>query len=233
MTGDLDGVRALVTGASRGMGRAIAEAYAARGAHVVAAAREREHLSSLAAAAEGHGWRVDTLAADLAQEGETVRLGHDAVALLGRVDVLVNNAGLLGRRAPLADYPLDVWNDVMAVNVTGLLGLTQAVLPAMPDGGAIINVTSGAAGRPPWGAYSISKLAVDGITAMLREELAGRAIRCVAVNPGPARTRMRAAAHPEEDPDTVPRPSALVEPFVAIAAGADPGPHVEASRWRT
>jgi NAD(P)-dependent dehydrogenase (short-subunit alcohol dehydrogenase family) len=120
----------------------------------------------------------------------------------------------------------------MAVNVTGLLALTKAVVPGMSDGGAIINVTSGAAGRPMWGAYSISKLAVDGITGMLRRELADRRIRCVAVNPGPARTEMRAAAYPDEDPRTVPRPSALVGPFVAIAAGADPGPHVEASEWR-
>jgi NAD(P)-dependent dehydrogenase (short-subunit alcohol dehydrogenase family) len=233
VTGDLAGLRAVVTGASRGVGRAVAEAYASRGAHVVAAARGREHLASLARGAERDGWRVETIGADLAVPSEASRLGHEAVAKLGRVDVLVNNAGLLGRRAPLADYPLDVWEEVMAVNVTGLLALTQAVLPAMSQGGAIINVTSGAAGRPMWGAYSISKLAVDGITTMLRGELAERSIRCVAVNPGPARTRMRAAAYPAEDPATVPRASALVGPFVAIAAGADPGPHVEAAEWRT
>jgi NAD(P)-dependent dehydrogenase (short-subunit alcohol dehydrogenase family) len=68
---------------------------------------------------------------------------------------------------------------------------------------------------------------------MWRRELADRGIRCVAVNPGPARTRMRAAAYPGEDPETVPRPSALVGPFVAIAAGTDPGPHVEAAEWTT
>ena len=101
----------------------------------------------------------------------------------------------------------------------------------MSHGGAIVNVTSGAAGRPTWGAYGISKLALDGITGMLREELADRAIRCVAVNPGPARTAMRAGAYPDEDPATVPHPSSLVEPFIAIAAGADPGPHVEAAQW--
>jgi NAD(P)-dependent dehydrogenase (short-subunit alcohol dehydrogenase family) len=66
---------------------------------------------------------------------------------------------------------------------------------------------------------------------MLRQELADRAIRCVGVNPGPARTAMRAGAYPDEDPATVPHPSALVEPFIAIAAGADPGPHVEAAQW--
>ena len=101
----------------------------------------------------------------------------------------------------------------------------------MSRGGAIVNVTSGAAGRPTWGAYSISKLALDGITAMLRDELADREIRCVAINPGGARTAMRAAAYPDEDPATVPHPSSRVAPFIAIAAGADPGPHVEAAEW--
>jgi NAD(P)-dependent dehydrogenase (short-subunit alcohol dehydrogenase family) len=148
------------------------------------------------------------------------------------VDVLVNNAGLLGVRAPLAEYPLDVWEDVIASGVTGTLRLIQAILPAMSEGGAIVNVTSGAAGRPTWGAYAIAKLALDGITDILREELAPRRIRCVAINPGGIRTRMRAAAYPNEDPATLPHPSSVVEPFIAVAAGADPGPHVEAREWR-
>jgi NAD(P)-dependent dehydrogenase (short-subunit alcohol dehydrogenase family) len=233
MTGELEGVRTVVTGASRGVGRAIAEAFAARGARVVAGARTEEHLRAISRAAAEHGWDVHAAAADLSEPAAAAAFGRRAVADLGRVDVLVNNAGVLGTRTPLTEYPVDLWERVMAVNVTGLLALTTAVLPGMSDGGAIINVTSGAAGRPMWGAYSISKLAVDGITGMLRRELADRRIRCVAVNPGPARTEMRAAAYPDEDPRTVPDPSALVGAFVAIAAGADPGPHVEAAEWRT
>ena len=169
---------------------------------------------------------------DLGDPASVDRAAAEGVAALGRVDVLVNNAGLLGERSELAEYPIELFERVMAVNVTGTLRLTQAVLPAMADGGAIVNVTSGAAGRATWGAYAVSKLAVDGITGMLRRELAPRGVRCVAINPGPARTAMRAAAYPGEDPATVPHPSALVEPFIAIAAGADPGPHVEASEWR-
>jgi NAD(P)-dependent dehydrogenase (short-subunit alcohol dehydrogenase family) len=151
--------------------------------------------------------------------------------VLGRLDVLVNNASLLGERTPLAEYPPNAWDAVLAVNVTGTLGLIQAVLPGMADGGAIVNVTSGAAGRATWGAYSVSKLAIEGVTAMLRDELAPRAIRCVAVNPGGLRTSMRAAAYPEEDPATVPQPATVVPVFVAIAAGADPGPRVDARDW--
>ncbi|MDX6645542.1 MAG: hypothetical protein QOK40_1269, partial [Miltoncostaeaceae bacterium] len=145
--------------------------------------------------------------------------------------VLVNNAGILGVQAPLAEYPPDIFEEVLDVGVVGTLRLIQRVLPAMADGGAIVNVTSGAAGRPTWGAYAIAKLAIDGITGMLREELAPRGIRCVAINPGGVRTGMRAAAYPREDPATVPHPSAVVEPFLAVAAGADPGPHVEAQEY--
>ncbi len=101
----------------------------------------------------------------------------------------------------------------------------------MADEGCIINVTSGAAGRAGWGAYAVSKLGLEGVTTMLREELADRRIRCVAVNPGPVRTEMRAAAHPGEDPATVPHPSTVVEAFIAIAAGADPGPRIDAAQW--
>jgi NAD(P)-dependent dehydrogenase (short-subunit alcohol dehydrogenase family) len=126
---------------------------------------------------------------------------------------------------------MDVWDRVMAVNVTGTLRLTQAVLPAMSEGGAVVNVTSGAAGRATWGAYGVSKLALDGVTAMLREELAPRGIRCVGVNPGGTRTEMRAAAYPDEDPATLPHPSSRIAPFIAVLAGDDPGPHVEAAQW--
>lgn len=232
MGDSLQGTRAFVTGASRGVGRAVAEALAARGARVVAGASSPGSLAALRASFAERGWPLGEVAGDLGDAAEAGRMGREAAAFLGRVDVLVNNAGVLGVRAPLADVPMDVWERAMAVNVTGTLALTQAVLPAMPDGSAIINVTSGAAGRPTWGPYSIGKLAIDGITGMLRHELADRRIRCVAINPGPARTAMRAAAYPDEDSATVPAPSALVGPFVAVAEGADPGPHVEAAQWR-
>lgn len=226
-----EGARIVVTGASRGLGRALAEAFAAEGARLVLTATRVGHLDSVAGRLRRNGTEVHALALELGDPDAARRVGFDAIAALGRVDVLVNNAGVLGERRPLADYPMDVWERVLAVNVTGVLALTQAVLPGMADGGAVVNVTSGAAGRPGWGAYAISKLAIDGITGILREELAPRGIRCVAINPGATRTSMRAAAYPAEDPGTVPAPSARVAPFLAVAAGADPGPHVEAAEW--
>jgi NAD(P)-dependent dehydrogenase (short-subunit alcohol dehydrogenase family) len=228
MPGTLDGVRCIVTGASRGVGRAVAEAYAAAGARVVATATSEEHLGSLLASA---GPAVSGLALDLRDPGSIDRAAAEAAAALGRVDVLVNNAGLLGVRAPLAEYPMDVWEDVLAVGLTGAVRLIQRVLPSMPDGAAIVNVTSGAAGRPTWGAYAIAKLGIDGVTRMLREELADRRIRAVAINPGPTRTAMRAAAYPREDPSTVPHPASRVAPFIAVAAGEDPGWLVQAAEW--
>jgi NAD(P)-dependent dehydrogenase (short-subunit alcohol dehydrogenase family) len=224
MSRRLDGLRVIVTGASRGIGRAIAEAAAAEGARLVVTATRLGHLGR-------EGAEVHPVALDLGDAASVEAAAREALGALGRVDGLVNNAALLGELRPLAEYPMDVWERVMRVNVDGTLRLIQAVLPGMSHGGAIVNLTSSAAGRADRGAYSISKLAIDGITAMLREELADREIRCVGVNPGGTRTAMRAAAHPEEDPATVPHPSSRVEPVIAVLAGADPGPRVEAAEW--
>jgi NAD(P)-dependent dehydrogenase (short-subunit alcohol dehydrogenase family) len=226
-------MRMVVTGASRGLGRAVAEAYAGEGARLVLTATTLPHLEATVGACRNAGAEaVDPVGLDLSDPGSVDAAAARAIALLGRIDVLVNNAGLLGVRAPLADYPLDVWDRVMTVGVTNTLRLLQRLLPAMADGAAIVNVTSGAAGRATWGAYAVGKQALEAMTGMLRDELADRGIRCVAINPGPLRTAMRAAAYPQEDPATVPSPSAAVPPFLAVAEGADPGPRVDATDWR-
>ena len=220
-----------MTGASRGLGRALAEAFAAEGARLVVTARVRDRLDATRAAVRVHGAEAHPVALDLGDRAATAAAASEALAALGRVGVLVNNASLLGDRTLLAEYPMGLWDEVVAVNVSGTLAFTQAVLPGMAQGGAIINLTSGAAGRAGWGAYSVSKLALEGVTTMLRDELADRGIRCVAVNPGGLRTAMRAAAYPDEDPSTVPRPQSAVAPFIAIAEGADPGPRIDAAQW--
>ncbi len=231
MSGRLAGRRVIVTGASRGLGRALAEGVAAEGGRLVVTATSAGRLDATRTAVRERGGEAHPVALDLRDRGSVAAAAAQALAALGRVDVLVNNASLLGERVPLADYPADTWDDVLAVNATGTLALIQALLPGIADDGAIINVTSGAAGRAGWGAYAVSKLALEGITRMLREELADRRIRCVAVNPGGLRTAMRAAAYPDEDPATVPRPATVLEPFLAIAAGADPGPRIDAAGW--
>ncbi|MFN8123437.1 MAG: SDR family oxidoreductase [Thermoleophilia bacterium] len=225
------GVRAIVTGASRGVGRAVAEAFVAEGAHVVATAREAGRLESFLRGARGPGERPAGVALDLGDADSVAGAARAAILELGRVDVLVNNAGVLGSRVALEDVPPGELEAVVAANLVGTLRFTQAILPAMGHGGAIVNVGSGAAGRAGWAGYGVTKAAMDAATRMLREELADRGIRCVAVNPGGTRTAMRAAAYPNEDPATVPHPRSVVPPFVAIAEGADPGWHVEAREW--
>ncbi len=231
MSGRLDGSRVVVTGASRGLGRALAEAFASEGARLVVTATGAGRLDATVAAVRERGGDAHPVALDLADPASVAAAAAEALAALGRVDVLVANASVLGTREPLEEYPADTWDEVLAVNTTGTLRLIQGLLPGMADGGAIIAVTSGAAGRAGWGAYAVSKLALEGITGMLRDELADRGIRCVAVNPGGLRTAMRAAAYPDEDPATLPRPASVVEPFLAIAAGADPGPRIDARDW--
>jgi NAD(P)-dependent dehydrogenase (short-subunit alcohol dehydrogenase family) len=231
MSGRLEGKRAIVTGASRGLGRAIAEAYASEGARLVLTATRQEHLRSALGGCRDSGSAAMGVALDLGDPAGARRAAQKAVVELGRVDVLVNNAGVLGTRDPLVDYPLQQFGRVLEVGVTGTLAVVQAVVPAMTPGGVIINVSSGAAGRAGWGAYAVAKAALEGMTNMLRDELADRDIRVVAVNPGGVRTAMRASAYPNEDPNTLPHPSARVGPFVAIAGGVDPGPRIDAAEW--
>lgn len=227
------GMRVVVTGASRGLGRALAEAFAAEGARLVVTATAVRRLEGTMSRVRERGAQVQGVPLDLADPGSVQEAAAQTLAVLGRVDVVVNNASLLGARTPIADYPAELWDAVMAVNLTGTVQWTSALIPAMSPGGAIINVTSGAAGRAGWGAYAVSKLGLEGVTQMLREELRDAGIRCIAVNPGPLRTAMRAAAYPDEDPQTVPHPSRVVAPFLAIAAGKDPGARIDAAEWET
>jgi NAD(P)-dependent dehydrogenase (short-subunit alcohol dehydrogenase family) len=228
----LNGLRAVVTGASRGIGRSVAEAYLREGAVVVATARELTHLDALARAAEALPGRLArTIVLEL-ENPASVRAAADAArAELGRVDVLVNNAAILGERVPLTRTPGEDLIRVLAINVAGPVGLVAGLSAAFADGAVVINVTSGAAGRADWGAYGLTKAALNTATRMLEDELAARRVRCVAINPGGVRTEMRRAAYPAEDPATVPHPRTVVEPFLAIAAGAPASGVVEARAW--
>ena len=225
---DLAGHRVVVTGASRGIGLALARRLAHEGARCVLTATRRENLSAVCAEL---GDEHRGVALELADGESIARAAEQAIEHLGGIDLLVNNAGLLGERVPVSEYPMDVWRDVMRSTTEGTLDFTQRLLPALADGGAIINVTSGAAGRPNWGAYGVSRLALNAISAELRHELAPRGIRVVAINPGGVRTEMRAAAYPTEDPATLPTPEERLGPFMAVAHGADPGPLVAAEGW--
>ena len=216
---------ALITGASQGLGRALALAFAEEGARVVVNARSDESVRPVAGEVEGAGAEVFAVAADVSREAEVEKLVRETVERFGRINVLVNNAGLLGPRVRVEDYPEDEWRRVIDANLTGPYLVSKAAIPHLSEGGSIINVVSGVSieGRAKWGAYSVSKFGVEGLTQILASELAERGIRVNAVDPGGMRTDMRAAAYPEEDPQTRITPEENTAVFLYLASDESKG----------
>ncbi len=215
----------LITGANRGLGRALALACAGEGANLVINSRGESSLHPVAEEAEGSGAEVLAVAADVSVRAEVEKLVDGAVRRFGRIDVLVNNAGLLGPRVAIAEYPEDEWRRVIDANLTAPFLLSKAAIPSMPEGGSIINVVSGVSveGRAEWGAYSVSKFGVEGLTQILAAELKDRGIRANAVDPGGMRTEMRAAAYPDEDPQTRITPEENTAVFLYLASDKSEG----------
>ncbi|HEX2225867.1 MAG TPA: SDR family NAD(P)-dependent oxidoreductase [Candidatus Binatia bacterium] len=239
LKGSLIGKVALITGGSRGIGKAIATAYGREGAKVFICGRNEAAIHGAMQEIRAGGGEIDGTAGDVADSGDARRIRDAALQRFGSIDILVNNASLLGPRVPIAEYPFSAWQDVMRVNVDGLFLMTQQVLQTMipRHQGSIINVTSGVGrvGKARWGAYSVSKFALEGFTQMLAEELQDSGIRVNSINPGPTRTAMRAAAYPEEDPQTLPRPEEITNGFVYLASDESlgvSGKTFEAQDWR-
>ena len=224
----------MVTGASRGLGRALAEAFAAAGARLVLCARGEPELDALARDLERTGSEVEWSALDVADEGAVRALVARAEARFGGVDALINNASLLGHRGTLAEQPIDGWRSVLDVNLTGALVSIRAVLPGMRarGSGSIINVSSGVGDRPRagWGAYAVSKAALEALTWNLALEERGSGIRANVVDPGAMRTGMRRSAYPAEDPGAIPAPAEVTPVFLWLASAESAG--VSGERFR-
>jgi NAD(P)-dependent dehydrogenase (short-subunit alcohol dehydrogenase family) len=217
----LGGKTALITGGSRGIGKAVAAAYAREGAKVFICGRNAADLERALLDLRNSG-DADGLAGDLARLADVQRIVGAAITRYGSIDVLVNNAGLVGPRAPLVAYPVAAWEEVVRVNLNGSFFMTQEVLKVMLPRrqGSIINVSSGVGrvGRARWGAYAATKFALEGLTQVLAEELKDTGIRVNSLNPGPTRTRMRAEAYPDEDPMKLPAPEEIAPAFVYLAS---------------
>jgi NAD(P)-dependent dehydrogenase (short-subunit alcohol dehydrogenase family) len=234
----LAGKVALVTGASKGIGKAVAAAYAREGAKVFACARNANALKASMTEITVADQSVYGVAADLGDPHDVQRVVREAQERFGPIQILVNNASLLGPRVPIAEYPLPAWEEVLRVNLTAPFLMIQETLKIMIERreGSIINVSSGVGrvGKARWGAYAASKFGIEGLTQTTADEVREFNIRVNAVNPGPTRTEMRAAAYPDEDPATLPTPDQITGVFVFLASDESrnlTGESLEAADW--
>jgi NAD(P)-dependent dehydrogenase (short-subunit alcohol dehydrogenase family) len=221
----------VVTGAGDGLGRAAARTFASYGAHVVLLGRTRAKLESVFDWIESQtSTRPVIVPCDLrALDDSSADALHDAIAdNYGHLDGLLHNASVLGPKVPVANYPSSEWQQVLQVNAFAPFLLTRTLMPllnAAPAASVVMtSSTVGRKGRAYWGAYAVSKHALEGLMEVLADEHehAG-VVRVNSVNPGATRTAMRAAAYPAEDPTTVPTPEARMEIFVYLMADASTG----------
>lgn len=219
----LAGRVALVTGASRGIGRAVAKHFAEQGAHVVALARTQGALEELDDEIRGSGGACTLVPLDLRQADDIDRMGFALYQKFGRLDVLVGAAGILGTLSPVSHLAPKDWDEVMAVNLTANWRLMRSFdsLMRQSDAGRAIFVTSGAANHasPYWGAYAASKAGLETLARSWAAEV-GRTtpLRVNLVDPGIVRTRMRAQAFPGEDPLKHKPPEAVTAVFLDLAS---------------
>ncbi|MBX6366477.1 MAG: SDR family NAD(P)-dependent oxidoreductase [Rhodospirillales bacterium] len=213
---------ALITGASRGIGAAVAVRFAAEGAHVVLVARTVGGLEEVDDQVQKAGGRATLVPMDLADYAKIDQMAAALHQRFTRLDVLVANAAILGTLSPMGHIDPKEWERVIAVNLTANWRLIRAMDPLlrMSDSGRAIFVTSGVARGifPYWGAYAASKAALEHMVKTWAGEISKTAVRVNLLDPGIVRTRMRAQAFPGEDPQKLRPPEAITDAFVALAA---------------
>jgi NAD(P)-dependent dehydrogenase (short-subunit alcohol dehydrogenase family) len=209
----LQGRIALVTGASRGIGRAAALALTDAGAHVIAVARTVGGLEELDDEIKAKGGTATLVPVDLKDFAGIDRMGAAIFERWGKLDILLANAGILGVLTPLTHLQPRVWDELMAINLTANWRLIRSLdqLLRLSDAGRALFVSSAAAvyNRPFWGGYAVSKAALDALVKTYAAELTGTTVKANLLYPGPTRTAMRAQAMPGEDPLTLPAPEDL------------------------
>lgn len=220
----LAGKLALITGATRGIGAAVAEDYAKAGCDLVLVGRNTADLERIDDIVKAYGVNATLVPLDLKNFQSIDEMIFAIAQRFQKLDILVANAGVLGQLGPLCDSSPADWQEVIDVNLMAnwrLLKLCDPLLKKSPGGRAIF-VTSGITRRvhPYWGAYAVSKSALDVMVKMYAAEVANTYpnLRVNLVSPGPVRTRMRANAVPGEDPMTLPAPSQVTGVFVELAS---------------
>lgn len=242
----LAGKIALVTGATRGIGRASAVALAAAGAQVIAVGRTQgaleeldDEIAGLGAVTGLHVARPTLVPLDLT-EGEAIDvLGHEIFTRHGRLDILVHAAAMLGGLWPVAHIDPRLWDKVVATNLSAAYRLIRSTEPLLrrAEAGRALFLTSGRAVRPKafWGSYAATKAGLEALVRCWADEIEHTGVRAVLVDPNQMRTRMRAEAFPGEDPDALPDPSEIGPMIVALAAATGLGLPTRAvlfSEWR-
>jgi NAD(P)-dependent dehydrogenase (short-subunit alcohol dehydrogenase family) len=237
----IQGQGVLVTGASRGLGRALAEQLAARGARVALVAREQGPLADVVGTIRAQGGVAHAIAADIADKDAVHRIAGQAQALVGEIGIAIHNASTLGPTPLrlLLDTECEDLAAVLETNLVGPFRLTKILAGAMAlrGAGVIVHVSSDAAVEPypRWGAYGVSKAAQDHLSRILAAELESTGVRVLAVDPGEMDTVMHAAAIPDADRTTLQRPAEVAARIVEMIEDperAKTGARLVAPRWQ-
>jgi len=212
----------LVTGATAGIGRAVARDLVKHGATVILHGRSERALEALYQDLRALGPEPTVAQIDLerAQGPQYQSLTTEIESRYGRLDGLVHNASVLGDRSPIEHYDIGLWQRVLLVNLTAPFILTRCLLPLLrnsPDASVLFTTSGvGRQGRAYWGAYAVSKFGTEGLAEVLADELESTAIRVNLINPGATRTRMRARAYPAENPATVQTPESVTPAYLYL-----------------
>jgi NAD(P)-dependent dehydrogenase (short-subunit alcohol dehydrogenase family) len=209
----LDGRIALITGASRGIGRAIALTLAAEGAHCVLVAKTTGGLEEVDDEITALGGTATLVPMDLTDYPAIDRLGAGILERYGKLDIFVGNAGILGKLTPVGHIKPESWDKVIAVNLTANWRLIRSLDPLLraSDAGRVVMLTSsvGAEARAYWGAYAVSKAGLENLTLTYEAEVQKTPMCVNLLNPGATRTRMREEAYPGENPETLKSPDVV------------------------
>lgn len=205
----------LITGVTEGLGQALGEKFVDEGWFVVGCSRSAETKVTEEELIES---------VDVSKPGEVKDFAERVQTRCGTLDLIINNASILGQRAAIEDYPIAEWQRVIDINLSGSFYVAKYFLPMLTAGGKLLNISSGAGvrGGAAWGAYAASKFAIEGLSQVLAAEMMERGVRVHSVDPGAMRTSMRAAAFPDEDPNALPTPASIAARIFRIAVSNSP-----------